>query len=374
MLTLGSNPGYLERKEEAAVLRSLLEGPGRVVLVAGPAGMGKTSLVHMLASRHASQFPGGTCLMNAPWERNGSLEQALAHIAKQVAIPSARSLLILDDIDVPDISGKPTDLTFLPYAAARFPELRVLATARHVAQLSIPMRSTVITLEGLSNQEVEQLVEKRNALFDDIPDGSTDLAKGNQLLVSMLRELMSMRKITPRDVLQSLYALPRSCLVDTFGRPLTAAAPNARGMFVHARAVHDELLSKIRKQPSMVYSLTPREFEEITATLFERLGYKVELTPQSKDGGRDLYVARNDEIGKFMYYVECKKYSPEYPIGVGLVRQLYGTIEADKVTAGIMLSTSRFTKAAREFECNVQFRLSLRDYVEFQVMLSKAGF
>ncbi|MFD0763233.1 restriction endonuclease [Mucilaginibacter lutimaris] len=135
--------------------------------------------------------------------------------------------------------------------------------------------------------------------------------------------------------------------------------------------VNGNTLEKLKKNPELMHKLTPREFEEMTAELFEKQGYKVDLTQATRDGGKDLIVARRDDIGDFIYYVECKKYGPKNPIGVNLVRELLGTVHADKVTAGVMITSSYFSPDAIEFSKKEKHRLSLVDYVQLKEWLSK---
>lgn len=70
------------------------------------------------------------------------------------------------------------------------------------------------------------------------------------------------------------------------------------------------------------------------------------------------------ELGDLVIYAECKKKAPKHPVNVGLVRQLYGTVEADRVTAGIMVTNSYFSKDARRFQQTIKSRMNLMDYSE----------
>jgi restriction system protein len=110
-------------------------------------------------------------------------------------------------------------------------------------------------------------------------------------------------------------------------------------------------------------------FEEVVADLLSRQGYEVTVTPASRDGGKDIYAAKKDIVGSFLYIVECKKYSPDDRVGVGLIRQLYGVVQAEKATAGIMATTSFFTKGAQEFQSRVAYQISLQDYFGIQKWL-----
>jgi len=124
------------------------------------------------------------------------------------------------------------------------------------------------------------------------------------------------------------------------------------------------LLDKVAFRPEILYEITPRQFEELVCELFERKGYNVRLTKQTRDGGKDIIMLNNSILGDLMIYAECKRYSPKHPVNVGLVRELYGTIEADRATAGIMVTTSYFSKDARRFQEKIKGRMNLIDYSE----------
>jgi restriction system protein len=49
-------------------------------------------------------------------------------------------------------------------------------------------------------------------------------------------------------------------------------------------------------------------------------------------------------------------------VGVGIVRGLYGVIEANRATAGIVATTSYFAADARSFQEQIGLRLGLQDY------------
>ena len=112
------------------------------------------------------------------------------------------------------------------------------------------------------------------------------------------------------------------------------------------KRVTERLVALIAQDPRRLWEIESRQFEELVAELLEDQGYEVTLTPPSSDGGRDLFAARKDTLGSFLYLVECKQYSPERAVGVEVVRSLYGIVSAENATAGIVATTSRFTKGA----------------------------
>ena len=130
------------------------------------------------------------------------------------------------------------------------------------------------------------------------------------------------------------------------------------------KVVTHSLVDKVALRPEILQEITPRQFEELVCELFERKGYNVQLTKQTRDGGKDLIVLNNSVLGDLVIYAECKKKAPRHPVNVGLVRQLYGTVEADRVTAGIMVTNSYFLKDARRFQQTIKSRMNLIDYSE----------
>ena len=110
-----------------------------------------------------------------------------------------------------------------------------------------------------------------------------------------------------------------------------------------------ELIDQIKADPSLVYEITSRKFEELVAELFSRKGYDVTLTPAQKDGGKDIIAKRNNDGIPICLYIECKKYDIDNPVGVGIVRSASGVREHDKVNKAIIVTTSRFTRGAFEF-------------------------
>ncbi len=130
------------------------------------------------------------------------------------------------------------------------------------------------------------------------------------------------------------------------------------------KVVTDSLVDKVALRSEILQDITSRQFEELVCELFERKGYNVQLTKQTRDGGKDLIILNNSMLGNFVIYAECKKRAPKNPVSVGFVRQLYGTVEADRVTAGIMITNSYFTEPAKRFQQTVKNRMNLVDYSE----------
>ena len=56
--------------------------------------------------------------------------------------------------------------------------------------------------------------------------------------------------------------------------------------------VNDALIAYLATNPDALHTLDPRKFEEIVADLWHQFGYKVQLTPRTRDGGKDTTQLR----------------------------------------------------------------------------------
>jgi division/cell wall cluster transcriptional repressor MraZ len=108
-------------------------------------------------------------------------------------------------------------------------------------------------------------------------------------------------------------------------------------------------------------NISPRDFEIMVAEILSKMGYDIELTQATSDGGVDIYAAKNSEMGNFLYLVECKHYQKQH-VGVEILRTLYGVVEDKKATAGLLVTSSYFSQPAIDFSQRNEHRLKLADY------------
>ena len=144
-----------------------------------------------------------------------------------------------------------------------------------------------------------------------------------------------------------------------YSRPVTRRDIEVPKLILHLTTL---LAHRIADSPSLLYSLTSREFEEFIADIFASFGYVVELTAQTHDGGKDIIAVRNsnDRLDKLI--IECKKFKRDHPVGVRYVRELYGVKKLDKATKAILATTSYFTRDAKRIEEQVISELELKDF------------
>ncbi len=113
--------------------------------------------------------------------------------------------------------------------------------------------------------------------------------------------------------------------------------------------VNDQLVEYFLKNPKRLRSIKSRDFEELIAELFDVFGFEVELTQSTRDGGRDIIAVGNQQIAASKYLIECKRYAEPNKVGIQSVRSLYGVVNDEHATKGILDTTSSFTGPAEEF-------------------------
>lgn len=350
---------FVGRERELNELEGRLSsGAARPVWVTGPAGIGKTALARMLAQKTNSQFPGGVSFLRA-----NKLEDIPRTALHQVRRDPRAFLLVVDDVESRPHQSVGQELALL---AKEYPSARVVVTSRDSPGHQEADRE--IRLGGLTLSEIRELLSKRikAATSDALASEVFRTLGGNPLAVRTVADIVQLGRLSLPEVLGSLKDFSWTGVVDAAGEAVAPEEPIHRQIVSDVVAVSEEFLGLLKSNPELLYELSPRGFEKLVAEILGRLGYEVELTPKTRDGGRDITAAKRDHLGSFLYFVECKRYAPDHPVGVRLVRELNGVVQAERATAGILATTSYFTSDAREFQERMSFQLSLKDYLGIQ--------
>lgn len=79
------------------------------------------------------------------------------------------------------------------------------------------------------------------------------------------------------------------------------------------------------------------------ARVMEGLGFECELTPPSKDGGKDLILVWRATSGDHSFIVELKHWRSGKRVGKNAVSDFMSVIVAENRTGGLFLSTSGYS-------------------------------
>lgn len=152
-------------------------------------------------------------------------------------------------------------------------------------------------------------------------------------------------------------------LIDQFG---LKPAPNdeIRSLILEQGAVLDrKVFENLGTDKSLLYEVPSRRFEEIIAALLEDMGCEVRLTPETRDGGRDILAVFQTPFGEWLTLVECKRYRPHRLVGIGLVERFLWIVERnDKASCGLIATTSFFSSEAQRVAHTYRYRLKLIDF------------
>jgi restriction system protein len=356
---------FVGRTNEIARLQDYFHKPHQsLVLVTGERGSGKTALLKIFCETIAASFPGGIEFTSAQSHLTG-MWQTEQQLQRKLKLPlQSKALWVIDDISA--LPG-----ATLPNIAAAFdsdPLLNgLLASTR---QIELPNRKMILLkLGSLSLAEFEQLFWARMKGTATPSDQVKQLWKrvqGNAAMAMLAGKTIREGLVTWERLFSEMADFEWSGLFGPDGLPLSSSAPERKSIITCCSQVNDELLAILKKEPNILRQMTSRKFEELVAELLSRKGFKVELTPPSKDGGFDMYAAKSDTLGRFLFLVECKRYSQTNKVGVNIVRALHGVVQDKKANAGVVVTTSFFTAGAKEFQDRHKFQLHLHDYLELR--------
>lgn len=96
-----------------------------------------------------------------------------------------------------------------------------------------------------------------------------------------------------------------------------------------------------------INSLSGIEFEMVCKKLLENMGFTVETTKTSGDGGIDLIAYNSQPLLSGKYIIQCKRYTGS--VGEPVIRDLYGVVTSERANKGILMTSGVFTKQAQVF-------------------------
>lgn len=133
--------------------------------------------------------------------------------------------------------------------------------------------------------------------------------------------------------------------------------------------VDDLIQDYFKKNPEEIYKLSSRKFEELIASIIQDMGYDVELTQATRDGGRDIIATIRTGLGTFLTHIECKKYNPKNKVDVKIIREVTGVHHLRNADKSVIITSSYFTKSAIEEAQRAESYLTLHDFNNLRDML-----
>ena len=355
---------FVGRSRELEYLRDSFLTGARGIEIVGPPGSGKTLLARVFSGRFSEQlFPAGILIATASWVE--SPDNMFYRVFQEDLL--GLKLIAVDAAETLDDKGMQRIQSLLQ----RSNQLRLLVTSRRPL-LPLGADFHQLSLGSISRSEFEKLLHLRSEFRNDQIDQQVvgklfDLAQGNLLLADLAVSAVNQGVVASWvDLLDHLRTFQVPGVLGPDGQPINPKSQEHQKIVIDVTAANNEIMRLLKKDPNLARKLPPRKFEEIVAEILSKQGYEIELTSASRDGGFDICAARQDGLGKFLYLVECKRYVPPNKVGVEIVRSLHGVIQANRATAGAIVTTSFFTAGAKDYQRKMQHQLHIHDFLALQ--------
>ncbi len=265
---------------------------------------------------------------------------------KLAYIPESRQLVV--EYDLPSFEIVP-QIGAYKYVKAKD---SVTETPRPAAQrrnlyTSVIAQVTLRTLYELF--KADRLGQLDMIVFNGYVD-SVDRGTGRSMRTCLVTVRTSCDIFTALNLSQ---VDPQSCLAvlnASFSKSpaeLAPVRPVLEFKMVDPRFIEEaDVLSGLDQRPNLM-ELTPSEFESLITNLFQKMGLETRQTQASRDGGVDCVAFDPRPIFGGKVVIQAKRY--KNTVGVSAVRDLYGTMQNEGASKGILVTTSGYGKASYEF-------------------------
>lgn len=212
---------------------------------------------------------------------------------------------------------------------------------------SIVSQITIRTLHEIFESDRFQLVDSivLSGYVDTIDPGTGLPIQPYLVSVRTTRETfegIDLRFVDPAACLARL-----SATVSKSPAELAPVRPVLEFSMVDPRFIEEvDVISTLDQRPNLL-ELSPSEFESLISNLFEKMGLETRLTQASRDGGVDCVAFDPRPIFGGKVVIQAKRYKDT--VGVSAVRDLYGTVQNEGASKGILVTTSGYGPAAYEF-------------------------
>jgi restriction system protein len=285
------------------------------------------------ASTYPDGFPQEFKLAYVPESRQAVVEYELPLVD---IVPPVKAYRYLKSTDTIAESARPQTQIKALYAST-------------VAQIAVR------TVHELFKNDLGPHID--TVVFNGVVD-TTDPGSGRRIRPC----LVTLR--TTRDVFAELdlaHVEPLACLkhlsagVSKSPAELLPVRPVLEFSMVDPRFVAEsDALSGLDQRPNLM-ELTWQEFEALIQNLFAKMGLEARQTRPSRDGGVDCVAWDPRPIFGGKVVIQAKRY--KNTVGVSAVRDLFGTLQNEGASKGILVTTSGYGQASFEFAQNKPIEL-----------------
>lgn len=260
--------------------------------------------------------------------------------------------ILIVDYALPSMDDIPT-LQAVSYVATRkeFKEKHITAAAKNRMYDSIIYQITLRTIHELFEADVIEAIESIvfNGWVNAIDKSTGHMANACILSLQAGKQefnSINLGAVEPKMCFKNLKGVGSSKL-----HGLTPIAPILQIDKEDARFVSAYEVVEGMAETDNLAAMDWQDFENLIREVFEKEfasgGGEVKITQASRDGGVDAVAFDPDPIRGGKIVIQAKRYTNT--VGVGAVRDLYGTTVNEGATKGILVTTANFGPDAYEF-------------------------
>lgn len=269
-------------------------------------------------------------------------------------VPESRQLVV--EYELPTVEIVPRVKTYRYVKAGD----TVSETARPVTQVRAVYSQVVaqVTLRTLHEvfaadpaRHIDTVVF--NGVVDTVDPGSGQRVRPCVVTVRTTRDAFAQLDLGRVEPLACLRHLSAS--VSKSPAELVPVRPVVEFSMLDPRFVAEsDALSVLDERPNLL-ELSPTEFEVLIQNLFTKMGLEARQTRASRDGGVDCVAYDTRPIFGGKVVIQAKRY--RHTVGVSAVRDLYGTLQNEGASKGILVTTSGYGPASFDFAKNKPIEL-----------------
>lgn len=223
----------------------------------------------------------------------------------------------------------------------RPPAQRKMLYSSVIAQMTL--RTLYEIVKADRRKQLEVIVF--NGYVESVDKGTGHSARSCVVTVRTSRDVFNEMKLSQVDPQACLAVLNAS--LSKSPSELAPVRPVLEFKMVDPRFIEEmDVLSGLDQRPNLI-ELTPGEFESLITNLFQKMGLETCQTQASRDGGVDCVAFDPRPIFGGKVVIQAKRY--KNTVGVSAVRDLFGTMQNEGASKGILVTTSGYGKASYEF-------------------------
>jgi restriction system protein len=266
--------------------------------------------------------------------------------AKLAYVPESKQLVV--EYDLPSLEIVPAAGSY-KYTKARdeVTEVPRPQTQRKALYASLIAEVTLRSLYELFKADRTGYLDTVvfNGYVESVDKGTGRLVRSCLVTVRTSRDTFTQLNLSKVDPLACLNVLNAS--VSKSPAELAPVRPVLEFNMVDPRFIEEtDVLSELDQRPNLM-ELTPKEFESLITNLFQKMGLETRQTQASRDGGVDCVAFDPRPIFGGKVVIQAKRY--KNTVGVSAVRDLFGTMQNEGASKGILVTTSGYGKASFEF-------------------------